>query len=232
MDKSTKDLLALLKKCPADRLAPIYARHGIEPSAGPSGLVEELRLDGSNTIASVFRGWEGVDYAEMVNDVAEKFDVKTENLPVETIEREILVTMIRKHYSNASPKEREKLEKILREMGDEYDDLIKILLKGTLSGAALALLIEQIGVRLVAAAVERIVLQIIGRNAAAGAAEYAAALAGFAIPFLNVVLAAWVIIDIAGPAFRKTVPTVIEIALLRMEYGVLRKGQEGKGEAS
>jgi uncharacterized protein YaaW (UPF0174 family) len=29
----------------------------------------------------------------------------------------------------------------------------------------------------------------------------------------------WTVVDIAGPAFRKTVPTAIEIALLRLEYG-------------
>jgi uncharacterized protein YaaW (UPF0174 family) len=28
----------------------------------------------------------------------------------------------------------------------------------------------------------------------------------------------WTIRDIAGPAFRKSVPSVLEIALLRMEY--------------
>jgi uncharacterized protein YaaW (UPF0174 family) len=36
---------------------------------------------------------------------------------------------------------------------------------------------------------------------------------------LNVIMVGWTVVDIAGPAFRKTVPTVIEIALLRLEYG-------------
>jgi uncharacterized protein YaaW (UPF0174 family) len=42
--------------------------------------------------------------------------------------------------------------------------------------------------------------------------------ASYAIPLLNVVMVGWVLSDIAGPAFRKTVPTVVEVALLRMEF--------------
>lgn len=29
----------------------------------------------------------------------------------------------------------------------------------------------------------------------------------------------WTIVDLAGPAFRRTVPTAIDIAVLRLEFG-------------
>ena len=48
-------------------------------------------------------------------------------------------------------------------------------------------------------------------------------LAGAVIPGLNVLLGAWTLYEIAGPAFRKTVPTVIEVAMLRLG---LPAGQE------
>jgi len=44
---------------------------------------------------------------------------------------------------------------------------------------------------------------------------------GAVLPFLNVALAGIALAGLAGPAFRKTIPTVVEIALLRMNVGSL-----------
>ena len=48
------------------------------------------------------------------------------------------------------------------------------------------------------------------------AAKKSAQLAGYAVPGLNIFMGLLTLNDIAGPAYRKTVPTVIELALLRM----------------
>ena len=40
-----------------------------------------------------------------------------------------------------------------------------------------------------------------------------------AIPVVNVAMTAGLAVSVAGPAYRKTVPTVLDVALLRLEYG-------------
>ena len=70
MDESIRELIMLFFDVPTDRLKPIYDRHGIEPS-NAGDLVNEICLDGSNTIASLLRGWGPVSYLEVVQDVAE-----------------------------------------------------------------------------------------------------------------------------------------------------------------
>ena len=42
--------------------------------------------------------------------------------------------------------------------------------------------------------------------------------ASLLVPGLNVLIALWFIIDVSGPAYRKTIPTVIMIAILRLLY--------------
>jgi uncharacterized protein YaaW (UPF0174 family) len=214
----TTDTLKVLRKAPPESLLPIYERHGIDPSEKEKALLEDVCLDGANSIASIFRGWEGVDYDEIVTDVAEELGIQALDRTPRQLELAILEFIISKYLENATPEERSDIAAILKKAGGEFNDRGEIL-KGIFAKGALALLIRSVGEKVVGQVVGKIMIKIGGRQVAKQAGKQAARMAGMAIPVLNVIMVGWTVVDIAGPAFRKTVPTVIEIALLRLEYG-------------
>lgn len=215
-EESNGRLTSLLGNVPTERLQSIYDRHGVKHSEGIEALVDELRLDGSNTIASLFRGLEGVPYLEIVQDVASKMGVEyTETQKEDTIEYGVLGKVLEQFLENATPEDRQEIDRILSDVSEEYRDQIW---QG-LSTGALAVIVNTVGKKIVAEVVRKIVFWIAMRQGAKGVGKRAATIVGLAIPLLNVALVAWTVIDLAGPAYRKTVPTVIEIALLRLEFG-------------
>lgn len=194
-----------------ERLSAIYARHGLSPEDGPVELVDEIGRDGGNSIASLFRGGRGVEYAEVVADVADRLDVAFEDDLLDdevALEQRCLVTVVASQLEELASTDlagtvgllhsdalsREKLDEVARLLG-ERERLIEIL--------------EQVGPKVVAAVVANIaVRQGVARTVS---------LTGYAVPLLNVAIGVWTLVDLAGPAFRKTVPTVLENAALRAE---------------
>jgi len=223
---------AALKTSPeqVSRMAPIYDRHGIETEDGPDELVKEICLDGANTFMSVIRGWKGVPYQEVVRDVAEKVDATVGEKSSEIkMERAILDRVIAEYFEqHGKDTDFGDVAEILKTHGASVDDVRKRVVAGGWTAGTLGLLINSIGERAVAKLVQEIVLAIIGKQAARAAALQAARFASFAIPMLNAVMVGWQIVDIAGPAFRKTVPTVLEVAILRMEHGSTPKKKKKK----
>lgn len=212
---ATEDLTRLLMRVPNDALRTLHERHGVSPSDGHRALVKEICLDGSNTIASLFRGMEGVEYDEVVRDVAEALGVKTGG-GVEALESHILEHVLNSYLKNASESERADIERILDEASNAAG-----WRAATNHGSrvAIAALINLVGQQVVVGLVKRVILQVIAKQSAREAGKMAARTIGYAVPLLNVALLGWTAVDVAGPALRKTIPTVIEIALLRMEYG-------------
>jgi len=216
-------LLSAVQRRSPERLMPLFDRHGVDPEDGVAELVAEVRLDGANSIASVFRGRRGVDYDVVVRDVARKLKLKTRRKDAETdLEGRVLDAVLERYLERASDAQREIIEEELRAALEaakrDASELGKILKKGAWAAGSLGALVNAVGEQAVAAVVKRIVLATVGRAAAGQAARQAALVASYAIPLLNVVMVGWVLSDIAGPAFRKTVPTVVEVALLRMEF--------------
>ena len=117
--QTTKRLRALLREVEttaSERLQPLYNRHGVDEDDGVDALVDEMCLDGANTIASLFRGWQGVGWAEIVRDVAKTLKVESaEDDDHVTVERKILDHLFRQHYESASEDEQRALDDALRE---------------------------------------------------------------------------------------------------------------------
>ncbi|MGH8068137.1 MAG: hypothetical protein ACRERE_23475 [Candidatus Entotheonellia bacterium] len=225
---SNNRLVDLLRQVPAERLRSLYARHGVDPAAGPGELVREICLDGANTIASLFRGRKGVPYIDLVRDVAEKMGVKDDifiRRNERKIELAVLESVIRQYLAKATEAEREEIHRILKEVAQDHQEVWRHFLIG---GGALTMLLAQLGPKVVTEVVQRIVASIIGRQLTLGALKGGAGIVGLAVPLLNVAMIGWTIVDLAGPAFRKTIPTVIEIALLRLEF----EGQAVIGESA
>jgi len=157
--ESNKELIELFEKVPQEKLLTIFNRHGVKPEEGVQYLVDEISLDGANTIASIFRGWKGISYDEIVKDVARKFNVHAEESTVEEIELEILEFVLQLTEKLSSR---------------EKQDVVKAVRGTTLNGMVLPLL----------------------RNKKIGNA----------------------LIENSGIPYRKIIPTVLEIALLRIEF--------------
>lgn len=202
--KKLERLLTLVREVEPGRLEPLYERHGMDEEDDTiEELVEEICLDGANTIASIFRGWEGVAYDEVVRDAAKALKVKVAKRDSHvTVERKILDHLF-EDYFKQKPEEREKLLKLTRAHGIEQS-------LWSAGGSGLSVLVSTIGQE----AVKQVIKQVLRSIAGASAAR----IASFAVPILGAAVSIWTAADLAGPAFRKTLPTVIDIALLRVEF--------------
>lgn len=213
------DLIALLKNSaiPPEQLQPIYDRHGVDMAEGAEVLADEICRDGSNTLASILRGHKGVSYGKVVRDVAQKLEVPCDENDNETgLELKILDKTISRSLEKATPKQRADIEAALKEGSAANGQSMGL---GQLAAGDLRGLVNQLGAKAVAGMVNKIVTLIITGQAVRQSVKQSARLAGFAVPLLNIALVGWTLLDLTGPAFRKTVPTVIEIARLRLEYG-------------
>lgn len=146
-------------------LGQIYDRHGKNT---PSSCLNEIRLDGSNTILNIFRGRPSVDYDEVVADVARKIGIPNDKITDDYKNNEILILekVSNDFWSTLPPEERSNKLKHLTKLDTQFNYFNMLL-------SEIKPLCKQ--------------------------------------------FSAWIIQDIAGPAFRKTIPTVITIALLRLQ---------------
>lgn len=200
-------LTAVSKEDPENSiLLKIYETHG---KYTPESLVQELREDASNTIGRWLTG--AVDYDEAVKRVAEKVGVDAKDLTNDETENELLIIQKAiQDYVKKHPEVEEQLKDVAKELGDNTE-FINILLKG--SATAFLTVVGDVGAAVVQLVIFRVMAIFAGLQTALTAARFAA----LAVPFLNVIMTAWLIWDISGPAYRKIVPSVFNIALLRIE---------------
>ncbi|MBC3435751.1 hypothetical protein HU735_10020 [Pseudomonas sp. BW16M2] len=152
----------------------------------PDVLDAEIRAFGSNSIATLFRS-EGVSYLELATDAAKKLDGKlSESLDIFEIEKVVVCQAVEKYAG-------------VKGIGDYATALgyVAQVVKGLISVAGTAS----------------------GIAATGGAAGIAGAIGGrllsMAVPPLAVAAAGATIFQAASPAFRITVPAVLQIAKIR-----------------
>lgn len=177
-------------------------------------IAKEIRDMGGNTFANLFRG-EGPSYHEIVRDVANKLKAPyNKNQNIEQIEQAILETILQKALAEMSEAEKEQL---LSEMGDKGS-----IGKGGMAASALIGIFRAGGFysyQLTLIIANQIARLILGRGLMlatnAGLMRAASILTG---PIGMGISAAFMAVDIAGPAYKVTIPCVIHIAMLRKKY--------------
>lgn len=194
-----------------------------------------LRKMGSNDIASLFRSGEGVEYEEIVCDVGEKLKVRgvNKNMSVEINEEFIIQHLFSDALKKMSDEERSAL---MRSMNLSEKDQGAIL-AGTLMASQVML--NQFG----GFAVYRmsvILANMLARSLMGNGLNFAAnaalvrGVSAFLGPIGWIASGAWLAVEIAGPAFRKTVPAIVHIAMLRqnvlkrLTISVVGDGSVGK----
>jgi uncharacterized protein YaaW (UPF0174 family) len=233
-----KDLNPILEVADKDDLEPLvdyvkdklsedltgsdaYKTHSPDHTKYADLIAREIRDMGGNSFANAWRG-EGPGYHEIVCDVAKKLDAPfNESRSIDEIEDAILETILKKALDHMSEEEKQEL---LEEMGGKA-----ALGKGGMSTAAFIAIFRAGGfysyqlTLMIANQIARMILGHglrLGTNAAiARAASILTGPIGWAITGL------WTAIDIAGPAFKVTIPCVIHVAMLRKKLNSLNCGE-------
>jgi small GTP-binding protein len=196
-------------------------------------IANYFRKQGSNDIATFFRGNEGVEYREILVDVGKKLKAKvSEDNSIEKNEELILLTLFEGALDRMTDDEK---RQTLRAMGLKEKE-IPI---GPISTALIQGLLRQYGgfyvyqiSVIVANMVSRAILGT-GLTFATNAA-ITRSVGAFLGPIGWLATGLWLAVDLAGPAYRKTVPAVVHIALLRtmllnrITIGVVGDGSSGK----
>lgn len=180
-------------------------------------IAAELQCFGGNTFATLFRGGKGVLYREVLTDVCDKLKVNyNKNSSAEAIEMNLLMKILTDSIGNMSSEE---IKDVIGTLDLKITNYSKEALIAALQAAIKmgGFQAYQIAV-IVANAIAKLLL---GRGLAfAGNIALTRAISIFAGPIGWILTGIWTLIDIGGPAYRITIPSVIHIAYMRLKNKV------------
>jgi uncharacterized protein YaaW (UPF0174 family) len=175
-------------------------------------IAAEIQCFGANTIAIMHRGGEGVLYREVLTDACDKIKVNyNSGASVEVIEMNLLMKILTDSMENMRP---EDLQGIVKDLDLKTTDFSKQAVIASLqAGIRFGGFASYQVVLIVANAVAK---AVVGRGLSLAANAGLTRMMGFfAGPIGWVLTALWTAFDIAGPAFRVTIPCVVQVAFLR-----------------
>lgn len=211
----------------------VYKKHYPNHSKYWREIAAEIQCFGANSLLTMLRGGKGIQYREILTDVCDKtgakYDAKDKT---SEIEEKLLLKLLKDALAKMSDIDRAEFAKIVG---------ISNLKTFTPAGltAALQIAFKAGGFQsyqlalIVANAVSRAILgRGLGLAANATLMRTASLLAG---PLGWALTGAWTVGDIAGPAYRVTMPSVIQVAVLRRKYlaelaGFKKKIEEELGQ--
>lgn len=166
-------------------------------------MVQELQLFGGNSVMNFFRG-HGVSYREILCDVCDKLKVNyNRESVINRIEEQLLLKVLRDSVENMSVEE---VKTVGGDLGAKNKDMLRhALVAGSPIYYRLVIVMVQNMIR-------RMGLRFAGR---VFGQRMLAILSG---PVGLIATSVWTIADIAGAAFRVTIPCVIMIAYMRATY--------------
>ena len=193
----------------------LYKRHHPDHHQYWELIAAEVQCFGANSFATIFRGGKGVPYKEVLTDVCDKMKVNyNKESSVETIEQHLLMKILKDSLEKMSASE-------IRELAESLG------VKNTNSITAEALIssfqaIFRMGgfksYQLTLVVVNAVMKALVGRGLAlAGNAALTRVAAVMTGPIGWVITGLWTAIDLAGAAYRVTIPAVIQIAFLRQK---------------
>ncbi|MGJ0336764.1 DUF3944 domain-containing protein [Aliarcobacter cryaerophilus] len=177
-------------------------------------IAEELQSFGGNSFVNVFRGG-GVQYKEILCDVCDKMNVNyNENSKVINIEQNLFMKILEDAMKDMSAEE---LKSIVEELNLKTQTYTSQAVM-----AAMQIAIKQSGFfvyKMAAIIVNAVLKALFGRGLTfAGAGLMMRSISAFAGPVGWAITAVWTAYDVAGPAYRVTIPAVIQVAFLRQQY--------------
>ncbi|WP_006786629.1 DUF3944 domain-containing protein [Thiorhodospira sibirica] len=179
-------------------------------------VAAEIQCFGANTFATVLRGGKGVPYKEVLTDVCDKLKVNyNKNSSVEQIENNLLMKILTDALEKMNPEELKELAEAtgVKNTGSVTAQTMvgvfqAVFRAGGFKSYQLTLII-----------VNAVLKALIGRGLSlAGNAALTRTMAILTGPIGWVITGVWTAIDIAGTAYRVTIPAVIQVAVLRQKH--------------
>lgn len=175
-------------------------------------IAGELQRFGGNTLANLCRN-EGIRYREILQDVCRKLEVYFCGYEsTEEIERHLLEKVCMDSVENMSEEE---LRKMIQELNIPMKNPRKYMIVAALQ---MAILRGGILFTRIAAYITRLISRmLIGRSTLMiGSNLLNKVLGTLAGPLGWAITAGWTVYDLASPAYRVTIPGVIQVAYMRM----------------
>ncbi|HHS9481917.1 TPA: DUF3944 domain-containing protein [Raoultella ornithinolytica] len=177
-------------------------------------IAAELQRYGANTLASLVRLGQGVTYREILVDVCDKLDVNyNQKSTTETIELALLMKVLEKSLDQMTPEELAAFSRNMHlDLTTPTPQLILIAVQAAIRTSSLAALE-------LATMVSASVITSLGGIATWGTVVVASrTLSVLAGPLAIALSSAWMISDIAGPAYRVTIPACLIVSWLRQQH--------------
>ncbi|MBY6251086.1 MULTISPECIES: DUF3944 domain-containing protein [Enterobacteriaceae] len=176
-------------------------------------IAAEFQRYGANTLVSLIRLGQGVTYREILGDVCDKLDVNF-NLKstTETIELCLLMKVLEKSLDQMTPEELATFSRNMQlDLTNPTPQLILMAVQAAIRTSSLAALE-------LATVLSASVITSLGGVATWGTVVVASrALSVISGPVAIALSSAWMISDIAGPAYRVIIPACIIVAWLRQQ---------------
>ena len=207
----------------------VYKKHYPNHQKYLGEIIDELQRFGGHSFINILRKiWadrNGVPYREILCDVCDKCKVNyNKNAKIERIE-ELLLQKIFEDSLEKMPKE--ELEKLSRELGLDKTRNIGNLAKGNLATMIMQSAIQAGGFasyKIALVVANAVAKQMLGRGLTLAAnATLTRTMSVFAGPLGWAFTALWTAWDFAGPAYRVTIPAVIQVAYLRQKNDMDKK---------
>ncbi|MDX4060342.1 DUF3944 domain-containing protein [Aliarcobacter skirrowii] len=178
-------------------------------------IAAEIQCFGGNTLATAIRGGKGVLYKEVLIDVCKQLKVNfNKDSSVETIESNLLMKILSDAVEKMTPEE---INELALSFGMSFDSIpTKQIILGSFQA------IFKVGgfksYQLTVTLVNAILKAIIGRGLSLGGnVILTRSMSIIAGPIGWVITGIWTAVDLAGTAYRVTIPSVITIAVLRQK---------------
>lgn len=196
-------------------MSDLYITHNPDHQKYWEQIAAEIQCFGANTFATMFRGGKGVLYKEVLIDVCDKMKVNyNKDSSTEKIENNLLMKILTDALEKMTPEE---LKELAEAVGIENVSVMNaeafvgvfqaVFRAGGFKSYQLTLII-----------VNAILKALIGRGLSfAGNAALTRTMAILIGPIGWVITGLWTAVDIASPAYRVTIPAVIQVAALRQK---------------
>ena len=179
-------------------------------------IAAEIQRYGANSFATILRGGKGVKYKEVLTDVCDKMKVNyNSGSSVEKIENNLLMKILTDEIENMSPQE-------LKELSQSTGVSNIINLTPEVMLAIFQVVFHAGGFKshqLTLIIVNAFMNTLLGRSLSlSGNLALTRTLTVLTGPIGWGITGIWTSIDVAGPAYRVTIPAVIHVAVLRQKY--------------
>lgn len=194
----------------------VYKKYSPRHSKYWEEIAAEIQCFGANSFATVFRGGKGVLYRETLEDVCDKSKVNfNKNQKITQIEDQLLIKLLGDALDKMSENDRKEFSKIIgitNLKSFSVESLLAIFQASFVSGGFFSYQLALIVANSVSRALLGSGLSFAGNMALTRSLAIISGPIGWAVTGI------WTAVDVAGPAFRVTLPAVIHVALLRKKH--------------